>query len=128
MILADTSVWIEFLRGRNPYLPVLRHHLEAGNVCTTDFIFGELLQGARDAKEAGIIGRYFAALPRANQTADLWFEAGRLSRELKAYSRGVGLIDVALIVAARSTRTQIWTKDKKLLGLLMKEEIFHAKK
>lgn len=128
MILPDTSVWIEFFSGRSPYLPILRQHLEAGNVCTTDFIFGELLQGARDAKEAAIIGRYFAALPRANQSSDLWFTAGELSRDLKAYSRGVGLIDVALIVAARSVRARIWTEDKKLMALLKKEEVFYAKK
>jgi len=126
LILADTSVWIEFLRGRNPYLPVLRHHLETGNVCTTDFVFGELLQGARDDKEAAIIKRYFAALPSVS-FVNLWLEAGERARELKAYSRGVGLIDVALIVAGRRANARIWTKDKKLLNLLSKGDIFHAK-
>jgi len=47
---------------------------------------------------------------------------------VKAYSRGVRLFDMAIVVAARQTQALLWNKDKKLLSIMKKEEIFHAKK
>ncbi len=99
-----------------------------GNVLTTGVIFAELLQGARNKNEKAILEQYFAALPHCNENAETWIEAGKLSFELKAPSRGVGLIDLALIVLSRHHNAKFWSKDKKLLALLNKEEIFHAKK
>jgi hypothetical protein len=52
---------------------------------------------------------------------------GGRTRELKAYSRGVGLIDIALIVAARRAHARIWTKDKTRVSLVSKGDIFDAK-
>lgn len=52
MILVDTSVWIDFLRGRNtPYRSML-HDLIAGDedLCITGIILTEILQGIRDDK------------------------------------------------------------------------------
>lgn len=120
-------MWIEFLRARPPYLPILRHHLEVGNVITVDCIFGELLQGARNQKEADRLLAYFHALPRLEQNG-IWLEAGLLSYSAKALNRGVGLIDLAIVAAGRRAGAKIWSRDKKLLSLLKKEEIFHAKK
>ncbi|MFZ5628051.1 MAG: PIN domain-containing protein [Spirochaetota bacterium] len=127
MILPDTSVWIEFFRGRNPCLPVMRYHLELGNVLAFDLVFGELLQGARDKREVRVLNDYYLALPQVH-SADLLLAAGNLSYNEKAYSRGIGLIDLALICAARESRAKIWSRDRKLLSLLKKEEIFHAQK
>lgn len=128
MILADTSIWIEYLRNRSPYRQILRHHLEIGDVLTTGSIFGELLQGARTQKEADALVGFFNALPHIEAGNDLWLEAGLISHSLKAASRAVGLIDVSIIVAARRAGAQIWSRDKNLLSLLKKEEKFHAKK
>lgn len=127
MILPDTSIWIEFFRQRNPYLPILRHHLEIGNVLALDVVFGELLQGAKNQREAAILENYYTALPHA-KADDLFLQAGKFSFTQKAYASGVGLIDLAIIVAARHTGAKIWSRDKKLLSLLRQEEIFHAKK
>ncbi len=50
MILADTSAWIEFLRGTGSDLSVrLRDLLIAEEVATTDAVVMEVLTGARDA-------------------------------------------------------------------------------
>lgn len=120
-------MWIEFLRGRSPYQQVLRHHLETGNVLTLGCIFGELLQGARTQKEADRLLAYYDALPQASETG-LWTEAGLLSYSEKALGRGVGLIDLAIIAAGRRAGAKIWSRDKKMLSLLKKEEKFYAKK
>lgn len=90
-------------------------------------MFGELLQGARDKLEVRVLNDYYLALPQVH-SADLLVAAGNLSYNEKAYSRGIGLIDLALICAARESRAKIWSRDRKLVSLLRKGEIFHAQK
>ena len=49
MILADSSAWIEFLRGTgSPLSARLRELLEGDELATTDAILMEVLAGARD--------------------------------------------------------------------------------
>jgi predicted nucleic acid-binding protein len=49
MILADTSVWIEFLRGRHtPTATAMRRRLAVDEVATTDIVVMELLAGTTD--------------------------------------------------------------------------------
>ncbi len=127
MILVDTSVWIEYLRNRSPYKQILRHHLEVGDIATTGTIFGELLQGAKNQKEADRLLAFFDALPQIEAGNDIWIAAGLMSRSAKAASRGVGLVDIAIIAAARRAGARIWSHDKGLLSLLKHEEKFHAK-
>jgi predicted nucleic acid-binding protein len=127
LILADTSVWIEYLREKSPYGQILRHQLEQGNIVTTAAVFGELLQGAANQKDADRILSYFNALPHIESDGALWIEAGLTSFSKKARSRGVGLVDIAIICAARRRGAKIWSRDKGLLSLLKHEEKFHAK-
>lgn len=127
MILPDTSIWIEFLRNRPPYLQILTHHLQAGNVCTVGVVFGELLQGARTQAEADRLLRYYDSIHTLPE-AGLAIEAGLISYSLKAHAKGVGLIDLIMVMAARRANARIWSRDKALLSLLRKEEKFHAKK
>lgn len=65
----------------------------------------------------------FAALPSVSYP-NLLLEAG----EMKAYSRGIGLSDVALFLAGRRVNARIFTKDMKLQTLLSYGETFDAKK
>ena len=49
MILADTSAWVEFLRGTGSQVSVrLRTGLEHDELATTDVVLMEVLAGARD--------------------------------------------------------------------------------
>ena len=49
MILADTSAWVEFLRGTSSQANVrLRELLDGDAIATTDVVLMELLAGARD--------------------------------------------------------------------------------
>ncbi len=123
MILADTSVWIEFLRGNPEIFPALKSELETGNVVTLEGIFGELLQGAADDRERRILHQYWENLPRAEQ-AGLWIEAGEFAGRLRFAARGVGLIDAVTLLAARRARAKLWTLDRKLSGLLQAGERF----
>jgi predicted nucleic acid-binding protein len=123
MIIIDTSVWIEFLKQKTIYTPKITELLENREVFAVEFIFGELLQGARNKREKKIITDYWKNLPKCSQE-NVWIEAGNYSSENKLFSKGIGLIDCAIIVSARKHQAKIWSLDKKLNNILEEEEKF----
>lgn len=123
MILADTSIWIEFLKQISPIFSAMRLCLENQKILTTEFIFGELLQGAKDVDEERILCDYWESLPRI-RSKDVFIEAGMLARRERFCQKGVGLIDAAILVSARHHRAKVWTLDKKLLRILSEAETF----
>lgn len=123
MVLIDTSVWIEFLRGNEKYFNQVSELLESGNVHSVEPIFGELLQGANNKKEIEIIIAYWNNLNNFNEKG-LWIESGKLSCEKKLFSKGVGIIDAMIISYAVKYNIKIWSLDKKLLSILDKNLIY----
>ena len=125
MILFDTSIWIEFLKGSQGISGLAQFHLEQRNVFAFECVFGELLQGTKNKREKGIILGFWDNLPRINQQ-NIWIEAGEYAMANKTFSKGVGLIDVAILMAARKESAQVWTLDKKLKAILKTSDIFPA--
>jgi len=123
MILADTTIWIAFLKGSPDIFPVMKSLLENRKIIAVEWVFGELLQGVKNKREEKIIIEYFENTPNVTE-AGMFIEAGKLSYQRKFYSKGVGIIDAALLIAARKSKAKIWTLDKKLLNLLKAEEKF----
>ena len=111
MILVDTSVWIDFLRGKKPLSDQLQILIENKEVLTTAAVFGELLQGAKGKRELEILQLYWEYLPRAE--VDL-VAAGQLAQASQLSSKGVGLIDASLLLTAQNEAAKLWTFDKKL--------------
>ncbi len=122
-IIADTSVWVEFLKGNTEYYSPLQELIENQSVLAIDCIFAELLQGAKDKREREIILSYWNNLPKAD-ASNSYINAGIYSSEHKLISKGIGLIDCVIIICCRHHKAKIWTFDKKLQNALKKEEIF----
>jgi predicted nucleic acid-binding protein len=115
VILVDTSVWIDFFRGRDIVLrDQLAEYLENRIVMGLSTIFGELIQGAKTDDEEKTILEFWNTIPKLNET-QLFTEAGKLSNRYKLYSKGIGLIDCHLLAAAKLHDLNLWTLDKKLL-------------
>jgi predicted nucleic acid-binding protein len=115
MILVDTSVWIEFLRQSNETIElVLVREMENGNIIALSPIFGELLQGVKNDREEKIIVDLWDDLVKVNEY-QLFIQAGLLLYEYKLNSKGVGLIDCAILAAAKLNKLEIWSLDKKLI-------------
>ena len=123
MIVIDTSVWIEFLKQNPLYASKVDELLENREVLAVEVIFGELLQGAKNKREKKIITDYWKTLPKCSQE-NVWIEAGKYSSENKLFSKGIGLIDCAIIISARKHHAKIWSLDKKLNDILGEEEKF----
>ncbi|HDH11786.1 MAG TPA: PIN domain nuclease [Nitrospirae bacterium] len=65
MILVDTSVWINFLNGRNTKSRRILHALleDEAEICLSEIILMEILQGIRDDNQLAGIKDYLLAFP-----------------------------------------------------------------
>jgi predicted nucleic acid-binding protein len=113
MMIADTSIWIEFLRQHQPIAGQLESFLEAQDILASEVVFGELLQGARDEAERELLRTYWNALPKCDETG-IWIEAGQRSSNERFITKGVGLIDVSLLILAERMNAKLWTLDQRL--------------
>ena len=123
MIIFDTSIWIEFLKQNPKYYSTVKELLENQKVFAVECIFGELLQGAKNKREKEILLQYWNNLPKC-KSENIWIDAGILSADKKLFSKGIGLIDCAIVISAKKNNSKIWTLDKKLKSILKKEEEF----
>lgn len=108
MILADTSIWIDFLRGHKPEM---RAQVAAGRIVMHPLVATELSLGSiRDRKktlaELELLLRARVALTDEVRSM---IEAHAL------YGKGIGLVDAHLLASCLLTPgTQLWTRDKAL--------------
>ena len=65
MVLIDTSVWVEFFRGTGSKYNLILHRFieEEEDICTTDIIITEILQGIRPDKDFKRIKNYILDFP-----------------------------------------------------------------
>lgn len=114
MIIADTSIWIDFLKKSDQdTVDILKKYLKKGEVYALSAIFGEILQGVKNKRERDIIYLIWDSLPKIDER-DLFLTAGNLSNQYKLYAKGVGLIDCLIMAAAIENDFALWTLDKKL--------------
>jgi predicted nucleic acid-binding protein len=107
MILVDTSVWIRFLAGREPYASGLDDLLTRDDVTGHDLIFGELLIGDRGGRatllRAYALMHHAAVVPHA--------EVVEFVRRRRLSGRGIGWLDVNLLASALVGGLRVWTAD-----------------
>ena len=108
MILADTSIWIDHLRGRTASLA---EALNRSAVFTHPFVIGELACGVMHNRTAVVtLLRKLPAVPRANDR-----EAMEFLERRRLMGRGIGYIDVHLLAGvALSGGVRLWTRDSRL--------------
>lgn len=117
MIIADTSVWIEFLKGNEEIKVLMVPYLRKNHVFASSAVFGELLQGVKNKRERQLIKGFWNNLPKINED-QLFIDAGELSNKYKIYAKGVGLIDCYILASALKHDYAVWTLDKKLLEVI----------
>lgn len=109
MILADTSVWVEhFRRG----VPAFRTALENGRISIHAVVLGELACGnlvKRTRTLAALRRLPYAAAGTTEECLD-FIAVHRL------YGRGIGWIDVQLLVSAALSGNLLWSLDNRLVS------------
>lgn len=107
MILADTSIWIAHFRHGEP---ALADFLGSGLILMHPCVHGELACG--NLKDRESILADLAALPMANLAADS--EVLTFVEKYGLWGRGIGWIDVHLLVSALLSECHLWTLDTRL--------------
>jgi predicted nucleic acid-binding protein len=119
MILADTSIWVDHLRSRNPVMEKL---LGKGQILMHPFIVAEISLGSLHNRRKRLDD--LEALLEVNVAA--LNEVRHMIESHSLYSKGIGLTDAHLIASCLMTPgTQLWTRDGALksvaaaLGILV---------
>ena len=107
MILVDTSVWVEHFRSGTIGLEML---LIDGQVVCHPFIIGELACG--NLKNRTEILSLLQDLPMASRADD--DDVIQFIEDHNLMGKGLGYIDIHLLMAALLTRISLWTIDKRL--------------
>jgi predicted nucleic acid-binding protein len=107
MILVDTSVWVEHLRSGDVGLDAL---LIDGQVVSHPFIIGELACG--NLKNRTEILSLLQDLPTASCADD--DEVIQFIDDNGIMGKGLGYIDIHLMMSALLTGIPLWTIDKRL--------------
>lgn len=108
MILADTSVWIEYLRGAEPHLQDM---LDAGQVMMHAMVVGEIACGGVLDRERVL--RRLNELPTLNEREHA--EVLSMIEQNALMRRGIGFIDAHLLCSVLAQPSiALWTRDTRL--------------
>jgi predicted nucleic acid-binding protein len=113
VILADTSVWIDYLRRGNPEMKKL---LGRGQIVMHPFVVAEIALGSlRNRRER------LEELEALLEVKVAQLQEVRHMIETRAlYSKGIGLMDAHLVASCLMTPgTQLWTLDAALAKVAM---------
>ena len=107
MILADTSVWIDYFRDG---LPELAERLRRSDIVMHPFVVGELACGNFANRDATLeLLQQLRPVMVAEHDEVMGFIRAR-----ELHGRGIGYVDVHLLAAAAMEGCQLWTRDKRL--------------
>ena len=108
MILADTSIWIDYLRGK---APGMRSLIEAGKIVMHPFVAAEIALGSIQDRR-----KILAMLDMLDQVAVAHLnEVRRMVEAQSLFAKGIGLTDAHLVASCLITPgTRVWTRDIRL--------------
>ena len=116
MILVDTSIWIDFLRGESSSGRRMLHQLieDEEEISITGIILTEILQGIKEDRKYRMAKDYLPELPvyepRGTQT---YLEAARIYRECRKNGRTIrSTIDCLIAAICLENDLSVLHKDR----------------
>ena len=117
MVLADTSIWIDHLRGNEPSLIEL---LNRNRILSHPFVRGELALG--NLQQRKVVLSCLDNLPQAPVV--LADEINFFIDRQALFGIGIGLVDVHLLASTQlATNARLWTREKRLLAAAMRLDL-----
>lgn len=110
-VLVDTSVWIDFFRKKEPYYKPLLKLIDGDSIVCAGMIFGELLQGAKSAKEFNTIKEFLFIFDFLPESERVWELAGTVSYKLQRKGKTVGLSDCFIAAITSFYKVKLFSKD-----------------
>jgi predicted nucleic acid-binding protein len=110
-VVADTSVWVSYLRiGADGPAAALDGLLAGGQVLMCGPVAAELLAGTPSHRRPEL-WTLLAGLGWADLRREHWHEIGETAARLRELGQTVPLTDVAIAVAASASNSKLWTDD-----------------
>ncbi len=110
-VLVDTTIWIEFFRGRAKIADHLEMLLMESAVWTCGIVMFEVLQGIKSEGEKNKILSILATLPYVEMTKKLWQSAAGLSILVRKNGMNLPLSDIFIAAIAIENDLSIYTLD-----------------
>jgi predicted nucleic acid-binding protein len=111
VIVADTSVWVEYLRrGERGWAWELDELLARGEVMMCGPVLAELVSGVPAERRSDYALR-LRALPWSGLDRDGWLRIGLVRGDLRRDGFTASLIHTAIAVSAAQARATLWTAD-----------------
>jgi predicted nucleic acid-binding protein len=105
VILADTSIWVDYLRGGNPEMEKI---LSQGQIVMHPFIVAEIALGSLRNRRKRLEELEALLEVRVAQLG----EVRHMIESRALYAKGIGLTDAHLLASCLMTPgTQLWTLD-----------------
>ena len=102
LILADTTVWIHFLRGSGvQFQECIVPLIMADKLATTPIVIMEILRGAKSQKEYDKLSDDLAALRCFDISAKVWERASKLGYTLRHKGLNAPLTDTLIAAVAQ---------------------------
>lgn len=112
-IIIDTSVWVDYFRGKNVVLMSQVDWIIQQRLARTLFlIIAELLRGALHQKEIKVIQKTVAYLPQPTFTTDPWMDVGIFCFSLARKGLSCSLIDAYISHVAIQNHWFLFTLDQ----------------
>lgn len=111
MIAVDTSVWIDFFRGRAPIADTLGRLLDGDQIALPIPVRIEVLSGARKAERARL-GRLLSALPVLYPSDATWNRVESWVTKGAASGHRFGFADLLIAALAVEHDCSLWSLDR----------------
>lgn len=113
MVLADTSVWVRFFSGQEPFVSGMDRLMSFKSVAGHLLVYAELLMGDRGGRRKFLLE--YAQMRRAifvpHDEVITFVHLRRLN------GRGIGWIDAHLLASSLAGRMKLYTADARLAAI-----------
>lgn len=122
-VLVDTSIWVEFFRGKNQKIKThVSNLIKSQRACLAGVVMAELFHGVKTEQEVELLNETMGALDYFETKRSTWEKTGKILRNLRLKGVTLPLSDVLLATIAEENGCEILTSDnhfEKLDGIIL---------
>ena len=114
MVVADTSIWIDYLRGRDSRVAdAVARLIDDADIGLVGVVLLELLRGTRGEAEQRRLEEQLQGAAFIEMTRDTWRRAGLLMAELDSQGMPIPVSDLIVAAIAMENGHEVFTRDKR---------------
>jgi predicted nucleic acid-binding protein len=113
LVLVDTTVFVDFFRGRDQALrTALSGLLDDGGVAVVQPVIAELLYGVRRPSDHSAILDIAHGAAVLGEDMEAWIAAGEFGARWRARGHTLSIVDCLLAAVSVRERVPLWTLDR----------------